>query len=233
MTGWGEGFGDALGRIDGAVESAGKAVGHGVDRLTDGVGAGLDQLGAHGWADKVEDWGDAYASARGASVSEQRLGGTEQANELRSMIVKFTVRPGQGDPSGFDLGDMHWSGDLGEASSAGHTPDQGMMIYLSVPELLDSLGQLLARRSSNASFSGSDSPFGLNFRTIKKAVSVTGRSGPVARVGHAELALAVLSAAEELASDHLVSVPAQDHVTNDYQAALDRFRLAVRATQQG
>ncbi|OLZ60737.1 hypothetical protein AV521_44790 [Streptomyces sp. IMTB 2501] len=64
--------------------------------------------------------------------------------ELHTVItVQFTVRPGQGDASGFDLGDMTVTGDLGTADSAGHVPDQGMMIYLSVVQLLDSLGDFL------------------------------------------------------------------------------------------
>ncbi|MFG3014866.1 hypothetical protein ACGFZB_31455 [Streptomyces cinerochromogenes] len=41
------------------------------------------------------------------------------------ITVKFTVRPGQGDASGFDLGDMAVTGDFRTADSAGHVPDQG------------------------------------------------------------------------------------------------------------
>ncbi|MER5929832.1 hypothetical protein [Streptomyces sp. NPDC002054] len=39
------------------------------------------------------------------------------------MTVVFTVRPGQGNPSGLDLGDMLRSGVLGTADSAGRIPD--------------------------------------------------------------------------------------------------------------
>lgn len=139
------------------------------------------------------------------------------------MIVKFTVRPDQGDPSGFDLGDMLWAGELGEASSVGHVPDQGMMLYLSVPDLLDSLTMLLSRRSTNASFTGIDSSFRLDFRTTKKTVTVKGRSGPVAQISHAELAETVLSAAEELASRTSHRLP-EDHASDDYLTALKRFQ---------
>ncbi|WP_327735903.1 hypothetical protein OG749_21005 [Streptomyces nojiriensis] len=143
------------------------------------------------------------------------------------MIVRFSLRPDQGDPSGFDLGDMSWRGELGEAGSAGHVPDQGMMIWISVTDLLDSLHMLLTGRSGNVSFTGVNCSFSLNFRATKKGVSVRGRSGPVARVGPAELAEAVLSAAEELASRHLSAVPLRDGVTGDYLSALDRFRLTA------
>ncbi|MFF1446649.1 hypothetical protein ACFVYF_00550 [Streptomyces sp. NPDC058274] len=55
------------------------------------------------------------------------------------ITVQFAVHPGQGAPSGFDLGDIFVTGDLDTADSSGHAPDQGMMIYLSVTQLLDGL----------------------------------------------------------------------------------------------
>ncbi|MGW2640811.1 putative T7SS-secreted protein, partial [Streptomyces sp. NPDC001348] len=45
-------------------------------------GEGLDYVGAHDWADSVEDWGDDIASDLGATPGEQQLGQTEEANEL-------------------------------------------------------------------------------------------------------------------------------------------------------
>ncbi|MFA7768704.1 hypothetical protein [Streptomyces sp. NRRL S-448] len=102
-----------------------------------------------------------------------------------------------------------------------------MMIWISVTDLLDSLHRLLTGRCGNVSFIGADCSFSLTFRATKKAVSVRGRAGPVARVGPAELAEAVLSAAEKLASQHLSAVPLRDGVTHDYMSALDRFRLTA------
>ncbi|MEV0409961.1 hypothetical protein AB0I68_03895 [Streptomyces sp. NPDC050448] len=142
------------------------------------------------------------------------------------MIAEFTVRPNQGDPSGFDLGDMLWRGELGEASSAGHTPDQGMMIYVSVTQLLDCVSETLTGRAKTASFTGADTSFGLTFRSTKKGISVTSRLGPVALVSTATLAQTTLSAAEELARSHLDSLPS-DGVRDDYLAALESFRLTA------
>ncbi|MFD6969831.1 hypothetical protein [Streptomyces sp. NPDC059949] len=108
-----------------------------------------------------------------------------------------------------------------------------MMIWISAVELLDSLHGLLTGRSVDVSFIDADSSFCVRFRTTRKVVGVSGRAGLVARVGHAELAEAVLSAAEELAGRHLAAVPPQDGVAHDYLAALDRFRLIARATRSG
>lgn len=109
----------------------------------------------------------------------------------------------------------------------GWVPDQGMMIWISVTDLLDSLHGLLTGRSDNASFTGVGSSFGIRFRATKTAIGVRGRGGPVARVGRAAFAAAVLSAAEEFASRHLSAVPPRDGVTHDYMSALDRFRLTA------
>ncbi|MFE3559711.1 putative T7SS-secreted protein [Streptomyces sp. NPDC059193] len=158
MTGWSEGFGEALGKglgkIDGAVESTGKAIGQGVDRLTDGVGAGLDAVGAHDWADKIEDWGDTYASARGLSVSEQQLGRSEQANELihgKPSAIRATAghlsdfhaaldRVGQG-MKALDSG--HWKGQAADAfreKFAMHPAD-----WLHAADACEDAGQALTR----------------------------------------------------------------------------------------
>lgn len=148
------------------------------------------------------------------------------------MIVRFTMRPDQGEPSGFDRGDIVFSGPLGEASSIGHVPDQGMMLCLSVPDLLDSLTGLLTRRFSSTSFTGIDSSLRLEFRTTaKKTITVSGRSGPVAQVSPAGLAETVLSAAEELASRHLPLVPPGDPASGDYLDALERFQLVAAQRQ--
>ncbi|MGW8781867.1 hypothetical protein ACWGNM_27940 [Streptomyces sp. NPDC055796] len=140
------------------------------------------------------------------------------------MIVEFTVRPNQGDPSGFDLGDMLWRGDLGEADSSGHTPDQGMMIYISATQLMDCLGELLRGRVKATAFTGADTSFHIGFRATKKGVNVGDRSGPIALTTPAELAQTVLAAAEDLAHRHLGSLPS-DGVSDDYLAALESFRL--------
>ncbi|MFD3474966.1 hypothetical protein [Streptomyces sp. NPDC058695] len=54
---------------------------------------------------------------------------------------------------------MSVTGDLGTADSAGHTPDQGMMIHLSVTQLLDSLGDFLRGDAGTLAFTGVDTSF--------------------------------------------------------------------------
>ncbi|WP_079178362.1 putative T7SS-secreted protein [Streptomyces mangrovisoli] len=71
-----------LGGAEDLYDSGKKKLGEGVDWATNEVGEGLDKVGAHGWADGVEDWGDEVASDLGATPGEQQLGQSEEANEL-------------------------------------------------------------------------------------------------------------------------------------------------------
>jgi hypothetical protein len=139
------------------------------------------------------------------------------------ITVQFTVRPGQGDPSGFDLGDMSVTGDLGTADSAGRTPDQGMMIHLSVVQLLDGLGTFLRGGDRVFTFTGVDTSFTLVVRRTKDGLSVASRDGVIARTTPAELASAVLRAAESLSR----TLPSEDPVAADYEDSLAAFRTLV------
>ncbi|OIK07727.1 hypothetical protein [Streptomyces monashensis] len=137
------------------------------------------------------------------------------------ITVQFTVRPGQGDAGGFDLGDMTVTGDLGTAESAGHVPDQGMMIYLSVVQLLDNVRDFVRGNAHVLSFTGADTSFGRVVRRTKDGLSVAGKGGVVARTTAAELASVVLRAAEDLGLGR--ALPAEDPVASDVAAALAAF----------
>ncbi|MFD4814988.1 putative T7SS-secreted protein, partial [Streptomyces sp. NPDC058418] len=117
---------EGLGTLEEGVEAGKKVVGEGIDWTTDRIGEDLEYLGAEGLADKVTDWGDNTASGLGASVSEQRLGQTDQANELihgkpaairesaghmKDFFAAFD-RVGQGMKK---LDSAHWKGESAEA----------------------------------------------------------------------------------------------------------------------
>ncbi|MFI9588200.1 putative T7SS-secreted protein [Streptomyces sp. NPDC052236] len=121
------------GLVDGAIDKgidlvdAGKEkVGEGVDWATDKVGEGLEKVGAHDWADAVEDWGDETASSLGAEVGEQQLGQSEEVNELihgNPGKIAATVKNLRDFQKAFDLvgGGMkkldsgHWKGAAADA----------------------------------------------------------------------------------------------------------------------
>ncbi|HET6356384.1 hypothetical protein [Streptomyces sp.] len=138
--------------------------------------------------------------------------------------LRFSVRPGQGGPSGFDLGDMEVSGDLGRVDSRDRTPDQGMMIYLSVSLLLDTLRLFLEGSQGVFSYTGADTSFSIHVRRLKKdGLSVSVNKESVAKVSQVELRNAVLAAAEEFLAK-VMSLPETDVARIDYLGALERFR---------
>ncbi|MEU6218862.1 hypothetical protein ABZ845_15265 [Streptomyces sp. NPDC047022] len=136
------------------------------------------------------------------------------------ITFQFTVWPDQGDASGFDMGDMVVTGEFGRVDSAGHVPDQGMMIYVTVVELLDGLRDFLRGNARVLSFYGTDTSFNLVVRRNKNGLSIAGDNGIVARTTTPELVTALLQAAEDLGG----GLPLEDTVRSDWEGALARFR---------
>ncbi|MGW0285624.1 putative T7SS-secreted protein [Streptomyces sp. NPDC003236] len=75
-------FNSLTGSLKSRYDHVKRATGHVVDEGAHGVGDALDWAGAHGAADKVDDWGDDTASKLGAHVDEQQLGESEDPKEL-------------------------------------------------------------------------------------------------------------------------------------------------------
>ncbi|MER5306849.1 putative T7SS-secreted protein [Streptomyces sp. NPDC002773] len=122
----GDGIDKGIDKIGDGIDKGKEIVGQGIDHATDKVGQGLDKVGAHDWADSVEDWGDETASSLGAQVGEQQLGQTEEADELihgKPEKIAATVKNLRDFQRAFDLvgGGMkkldsgHWKGEAADA----------------------------------------------------------------------------------------------------------------------
>ncbi|MFE3139753.1 putative T7SS-secreted protein [Streptomyces scopuliridis] len=106
MVDWGGLADDVVDGVGKGIDKGKEIVGEGVDWTTDRVGDGLDKVGAHDWADAVEDWGDETASSLGAEVGEQQLGQSEEADELihgRPEKIAATVKNLRDFQKAFDL----------------------------------------------------------------------------------------------------------------------------------
>ncbi|MFJ9864440.1 putative T7SS-secreted protein [Streptomyces sp. NPDC101165] len=108
------------------VDSGKKFVGEGIDKGTDLVGEGLDKAGAHGWADKVENWGDGAASALGATPGEKQLGESDDPKDLvhgNAADIQATAKHLKDFHKAFDnvgqgmrkLDSSQWQGEAAEA----------------------------------------------------------------------------------------------------------------------
>ncbi|MFV2118301.1 putative T7SS-secreted protein, partial [Streptomyces sp. Act-28] len=99
-------MGDVWDKLEGAWDGAKRFTGHAVDHATNEAGAFLGHVGAEGLADDVEDWGDETASSLGAIIGEQRLGQTEQADELvrgKPETIATTIRNLRDFEGAFDM----------------------------------------------------------------------------------------------------------------------------------
>jgi hypothetical protein len=142
------------------------------------------------------------------------------------MAVFDFSRRGHSPPNGFDLGDMRIEGGGGVATSVGHTPDQGMMIYVAMTELLDGLRRLLTTPRREFEFIGTDSSFRLLFRRVKiDRVDVTYRGIAIEQESLRHVARAALDGAVHLVSS--APLPPSDSVAGDISAAIAELRACL------
>lgn len=129
-------------------------------------------------------------------------------------------------PSGCDVGHMNVTGDLGSATSQGHCPDQGMMIYLSVSLLLQHLTRLYRSRKQQK-FVGVDSSFTVGFRPTRLGIMVSCNGVLTGHVQLRELFAEVSRAVDEFCAKELPVLPDGDTGRKDLLRSLERFRLAT------
>ncbi|MGW1005074.1 putative T7SS-secreted protein [Streptomyces sp. NPDC002520] len=108
------------------VDGGKKLLGETVDEGTDIVGGTLDKVGAHGYADKVRDLGDGWASDLGATPGEQQLGQSDDPTDLihgNAKDILATAKHLKDFHTAFDnvgqgmrkLDSSHWQGEAAEA----------------------------------------------------------------------------------------------------------------------
>ncbi|MEU1405023.1 putative T7SS-secreted protein [Streptomyces sp. NPDC005728] len=117
---------DVIGGAGHIIDSGKKFVGEGIDKGTDIVGDGLDNVGAHDWAAKVENWGDGAASALGATPGEKQLGESDEPTDLihgNAKDIRATAKHLADFHTAFDnvgqgmrkLDSSQWQGEAAEA----------------------------------------------------------------------------------------------------------------------
>jgi hypothetical protein len=134
----------------------------------------------------------------------------------------FSVRQDQGSPHQFDLGDMLVRGDDGFTTSEGRVPDQGMMIHVSVADLLYRIRLAYEARRGRFEFVGCDSSFRLVLVVRGKDVTVRTDAGELGTVQRVELLRAALRAAGEFARTETARLDPDDAASRDLADELRR-----------
>lgn len=146
------------------------------------------------------------------------------APDVAVISFGFSVRPDQGESSGYDLGDMLVGGDEGAIDSSGHRPDQGMMIYLSVPMLLDGFQGFTEGAARTWVFYGVDTSYKPAFHRRKTGVLVRGRDARAGAASLPDMAGSLLAATEDFVRSDFSRLPADDIAWHDLNLSLTAFR---------
>lgn len=127
---------------------------------------------------------------------------------------------------------MEVAGEFGRASSRGHAPDQSMMIFIAVADLLYGLQTLIESLQGSFKFVGTDSSFSLNFIMKKGRIRTSVSRGKIDESNASDVALAVWSATQDLVSQELHTLPEDDAARRDLVGAISKFsRLVERESE--
>jgi hypothetical protein len=146
-------------------------------------------------------------------------------------VLRFEMSREPGVPAtGFDMGDIQVTGNLGVVSSAGRKPSQSMMVYLSLVGLLDDMSRFAETRSGHYAFTAVDSSFRLDFALTQAGV-LTISGWPRTQVAKTDLATLLVSVRNGV--EHFLSHPDNqlaptDVVAGDLRDAWRAFEAALR-----
>jgi hypothetical protein len=124
--------------------------------------------------------------------------------------------------TGLSRGNVTLTGEQGRVSSAGHTPDQSVLVFLAIVDLLDGLSVLLSRPHADEwEWIGHDSSFQVVFRRRDGRVAVEAMRQPIGDATDSELARAAWQATSGFAAEH--RLPPSDLAYSDLRSALEEF----------
>jgi hypothetical protein len=144
--------------------------------------------------------------------------------------LSFEVSRHAGEPAtGFDLGDIRVTGDQACISSSGQKPNQSMMIYVSLAQLLDGLSHFARASLGSYSFYAIDSSFRLDFILTRAGLmKIKGRDGTlIAEVSPATCLASVREGVDRFLGDPQNQLPPADPVAGDLRASRQAFEAAV------
>jgi hypothetical protein len=151
--------------------------------------------------------------------------------------VEFTFSVAENQPpptSGFDLGHVRVRGSEREVGSRGRTPDQAMMIHLSVTLLLDGVRRFLSVRDRVYVSTVVDSSFVLKFMRVKGGwVETRHEDVLVDRSTEKDLADALFRGADAFARATLRHLPSDDAGREDLEVSLAEFEDFLGAIDRG
>ncbi|MDQ3684470.1 MAG: hypothetical protein M3430_02550 [Acidobacteriota bacterium] len=150
------------------------------------------------------------------------------------LTFEFEIAPSivNGQIDGLSRGHLTISGSHGFVTSKGKTPDQSMMIFLSIVELLNGVRRLLLNRNSiTYNFVGADCSFQFSInKTNQNSLAITSDIEPIDEVTQSEIVLAVWNGVNNFISFYGHHIDADDLVSDDLDSSIDEFRKTFNLT---
>ena len=146
---------------------------------------------------------------------------------MLTLTLELTAVSSQQEVHGLSRGHLSIGGSQGSVTSQGRTPDQSMMIFLSIVGLLHGLRRFLETASTRQyTFVGDDCSFQLTFERVKgQLFKITSQRQAIDTVGQDELTRAVWAGVEPFLSRYQDQLDG-DMVLGDLISAVFEFRLA-------
>jgi hypothetical protein len=132
-----------------------------------------------------------------------------------------------GELSGFDLGDITVTGPHGAHSSSGKTPDQSVMIFLSMAHLLSGMHDLAEGRRQAFVFVGVDSSYSFTLARKKNRLTISDGRRVLGEVSVAEASRALLDGVQTFLADPKSQLLPTDPAYEDLHRALGRLKQTV------
>ena len=141
-------------------------------------------------------------------------------------IVCSFVEAMPSDPIGFELGNIEFRGPSSVVTSASKTPNQSMMLILSIVELLDGTRRFLSTpKLDEYRFTGVDSSFTVVFRKVSNnQIAIDGSMGQIDVVAPSQLKTEIENSVLEFAHKNDLEKWMSVAETDDFRNSLKRFQ---------
>jgi hypothetical protein len=147
---------------------------------------------------------------------------------MLSLELEISSHTAEDNIDGLSRGHMTITGSQGFATSKARQPDQSMMIFLSVVELLDGVRRfILGNNASHYNFVGVDSSFQLFLtKELNDNIKLRCDQKPIDIVRTDEMIRAVWEGINRFLALYRQYIDSGDPVANDLQASIESFKTS-------
>ena len=138
----------------------------------------------------------------------------------------FSIDEIYGDLSGFELGHLDIIANNVTKSSRNRKPDQAMMVFITIADLLNSYCRLIDNKKAKGfKLVGADSSFMVEFKKVKgKSIGVYVDGDLVEKMNESELAKSIYDSCNSFFQKYKLDLPKDDAAKHDVELALTNFR---------